>query len=64
MSVAAVEEGEEGNFPQYGNESGGKFSGGDDSSIEPTDELGNGEVLHCLFPGCMKGNSFSFIILY
>lgn len=26
----------------------------DDSSLEPGDEL-NGEILHCLFPGCMKG---------
>ena len=25
---------------------------GDDSSL---DELANGEVLHCLFPGCLKG---------
>lgn len=32
--------------------------GGDDSTEEPNegDELPNGEVLHCSFPGCMKGN--------
>ena len=34
----------------------GKISG-DDSSIEPGDELPNGEILHCTFPGCMKGNT-------
>jgi hypothetical protein len=33
---------------------GSKLSG-DDSSLDPGDELANGEVLHCLFPGCMKG---------
>lgn len=38
-----------------------KMSGdGDDSTEEPHegDELPNGEVLHCTFPGCMKGNVF------
>jgi hypothetical protein len=28
----------------------------DDSSLEPPDELGTGEILHCLYPGCLKGN--------
>ncbi len=48
-----------------GNSTNGKNSmEGDDSSLEPTDELATGEVLHCLFPGCMKGitmKSFRFL---
>jgi len=54
MSSSPADEEETGHLPPYSDDNG-KVSGGDDSSIEPVDEMGNGEVLHCLFPGCMKG---------
>ena len=45
-------------------QNGSKLSGDgdDDSSLEPPDELGNGEILHCLYPGCLKGNKIFEII--
>lgn len=55
MNTNTREEYEIGSFQQYNEQETGKVSGGDDSSIEPADEAGTGEVLHCLFPGCMKG---------
>ena len=38
----------------------------DDSSLEPPDDLGNGEILHCLYPGCLKGRNIqkSYVIYY